>query len=149
MTPSDIPWGYSRTDRKSAAATQNTEDFRLAATLDIARHFTCLLRESDFIAAEGKYRSDDVVRVEPFDEPAWLCCGEEAVRKRDERWREGHIVHTCLIEGPYLNGEQFLVRLRMEVTSKATGNRRLIDKICLYAVAHGKIVAETHYYRKD
>jgi hypothetical protein len=65
MTPSDIPWGYSRTDRKSAAATQNTEDFRLAATLDIARHFTCLLRESDFITAEGKYGSDDVVCVEP------------------------------------------------------------------------------------
>jgi hypothetical protein len=87
-----------------------------------------------------------VVSVEPFDDPAWLCCGKEAVGEKVERWRENHQIHSNVIEGPYVNGEQFVVRFKMEVTSKATGKRMLIDKIGLYAVGQGKIVAETFCY---
>lgn len=146
IVPSGIPWCFSQN-----VLPQNIEheDMRLTGALKIARNVTTLLTRSEFARAETEYYADDVVSVESFDRPAWLCRGKEAVRKKNEQWRKNHVVHSSLIEGPYVNGEQFVIRFKLEVTPKVTGKRVVLDKLCLYAVADGKIVAETVCYLRS
>lgn len=44
------------------------------------------------------------------------------------------------------DGDQFAVRITMDITPKATGERMTLDEICLYTVRDGKIVEERFYY---
>jgi ketosteroid isomerase-like protein len=50
------------------------------------------------------------------------------------------------VEGPYVNGDEFVVRFTMDVTPKATGKRMKMDEVGVYSVKNGKIVAERFCY---
>ena len=55
-------------------------------------------------------------------------------------------IHGVQVEGPYVNGDQFVVRFKMDLTPKATGERRTMDEVGLYTVKDGKIVEERFFY---
>ena len=55
-------------------------------------------------------------------------------------------IHGRSIDGPYVNGDQFVVRFTMDVTPKVTGKRMKMDEVGVYAVKNGKIVSERFYY---
>ena len=71
-----------------------------------------------------------------------VCEGKDAVHKKSEWWRENHEVHGGSVEGPYVNGDQFVVRFTMDVTPKASGKRMKMDEVGVYTVEKGKIVSE-------
>jgi ketosteroid isomerase-like protein len=48
------------------------------------------------------------------------------------------------VEGPYVHGDQFVVRFKMEVTPK-DGKRMNLDEVGLYTVKNGKIVEERFF----
>jgi len=48
------------------------------------------------------------------------------------------------VEGPYVHGDQFVVRFKMEVTPKG-GKRMNLDEVGLYTVKNGKIVEERFF----
>ena len=50
------------------------------------------------------------------------------------------------VEGPYLNGDQFAVRMKMDLTVKESGERITMDEIGLYTVKDGKIAEERFFY---
>ena len=75
-----------------------------------------------------------------------VCNGKDAVQKKSEWWRENHEVHGGSIDGPYVNGDEFVVRFTMDVTPKATGKRMKMDEVGVYAVKNGKLVSERFYY---
>ena len=52
--------------------------------------------------------------------------------------------HNVKVEGPYVHGDQFVVRFKMEVTPK--GKQRMnLDEVGLYTVQNGKIVEERFF----
>ena len=115
---------------------------------EIATDFAAICKTGDFDLAGEKYWSPDVVSVEAFapdgGDPA--AHGIDAVRAKGVWWYENHEVHSVDATGPYVNGNQFIVRFKMDVTFKQTGARMQMDEDGLYTVRDGKIVEERFFY---
>jgi hypothetical protein len=116
-------------------------------TQDIANDFVALLKEGKDHEAAAKYNADSIASHEA-DGPMLLCEGKDAVKKKGEWWVANHEVHSASVEGPYVNGDQFAVRLAYDVTPKMTGQRMQMDEVGLYTVRDGKIVSERFLYGK-
>lgn len=112
----------------------------------LADDFTALCKTGAFDAAGKKYWADDVVSLEAGDGDMARAEGLAAVKGKGEWWAANHEIHGFETEGPYLNGDQFGVIFRMDITQKQTGQRVKMDEIALYTVRGGKIVEERFYY---
>jgi len=95
-------------------------------------------------AAGKKFWSDDIVSCEPMTGDMAVLKGRKAVEGKGEWWYANHEVHNVKVEGPFVHGDQFIVRFKMEVTPK--GKSRLnLDEVGLYTVQNGKIVEERFF----
>ncbi len=112
---------------------------------DIARDLVALCKQGKFAEAGEKYWADDVISVEPMGDNAELK-GKAAARGKGEWWEKAHEVHSAMVEGPYINGNQFVVRFKMDMTIKASGERRSMDEVGLYTIRKDKIVEERFFY---
>jgi ketosteroid isomerase-like protein len=56
------------------------------------------------------------------------------------------VIHGNETFGPYVNGDQFALRFRVDFTIKASGERIQIDEVGLYTVRDGAIVEERFFY---
>jgi ketosteroid isomerase-like protein len=115
-------------------------------TQDIAADFTALCAAGQFDEAGEKYWADDVVSLEAMPGDMARVAGKAAVRGKGEWWNSAHEVHGSKVEGPYVNGDQFVVRFTMDLTQKASGQRMTMDEVGLYTVKDGKIVEEKFLY---
>jgi len=112
----------------------------------IADDFTALCKAGEFDAAGEKYWSADVVSLEAQPGDMARIEGVDSVRAKGEWWYANHEVHSSEVEGPFLNGDQFALIFRMDLTPKATGERGKMDEVAIYTVKDGKIVEERFYY---
>ncbi|RWP67161.1 nuclear transport factor 2 family protein [Mesorhizobium sp.] len=115
-------------------------------TAEMAKEFTELLKQGKNEAAAEKYNADDIVSYEAMEGPMAVCNGKEAVKQKGQWWEENNEVHGGSVEGPYVNGDQFAVRFKFDITPKATGERVSMDEVGLYTVKNGKIAEERFYY---
>lgn len=115
-------------------------------TKDTADAFTALIKTGDFDAVGERFWADDVVSLESGEGPMARVAGKDAVRAKGEWWSANHEVHGFEVEGPFVNGDQFAVVFRMNITPKQTGERVQMDEIATYTVRDGKIVEERFYY---
>ncbi|ESZ73747.1 MULTISPECIES: nuclear transport factor 2 family protein [unclassified Mesorhizobium] len=113
---------------------------------DVAKDFTEMLQQGDHLGAGEKYNADDIVSLEAMEGPMAIARGKEALRQKGEWWQDNHEVHGGSVEGPYVNGDQFAVRFKFDITPKATGERVTMDEVGLYTVKNGKITEERFYY---
>ncbi|MDB5475175.1 MAG: hypothetical protein JWP49_686 [Phenylobacterium sp.] len=117
-------------------------------TQDIANDLVALCREGKFAESGEKYWAEDVVSVEAGapggGDPA--SRGIAAVRGKGEWWAANHEMHGVEVEGPFVNGDQFVVRFKMELTPKATGQRTAMDEMAVYTIKDGKIAEERFFY---
>ena len=113
---------------------------------DIADDITAMLRAGQADEAGEKYWAADVVSIEAMPGDMAEVRGVEGVRAKGEWWTSAHEVHAMEVEGPYLNGDQFAVRMKMDLTVKESGERITMDEIGLYTVKDGKIVEERFFY---
>ncbi len=115
---------------------------------EIAADFAALCKEGKFDEAGEKYWSADIVSVEPGAPPGGdpASHGIDAVRAKGVWWYENHEIHSVEAQGPYVNGDQFIIRFQMDVTMKASGVRVQMDEDALYTVADGKVVEERFFY---
>ena len=75
--------------------------------------------------------------------------GIEAIKGKNEWWLQNHEVHHAEAEGPWPNGDRFIVRFKYDVTGKAgplAGKRVMMDETALYTVKDGKITQEEFFY---
>ena len=114
-------------------------------TKELAKAFTSLCAKGEFDAAGQKFWSDDVVSREPMPGDMAIVKGRKAVQAKGEWWYANHEVHGVKVEGPYVHGNQFVVRFTMDVTPK-TGSRMTMDEVGVFTVANGKIVDESFFY---
>ena len=115
-------------------------------TSELAKDFTDLLKQNDHEGAGEKYNADNIVSYEAMDGPMAVCKGKEAVKQKGDWWRANHEVHGGSVEGPFVNGDQFVVRFKFDLTPKATGQRVVMDEVGVYTVKDGKITEERFYY---
>ncbi len=92
--------------------------------------------------------AEDVSTSEAADWPTFPkeTRGIEIVRQKNRWWSENFAVQRLEVEGPWPNGEQFIVLFRLEVTEKATARKIPITSAVLYTVARGKVVREQCFY---
>lgn len=112
----------------------------------IAKDFVQMLKANDAAGAANKYNADDIVSYEAMEGPMAVCRGKEAVNKKSEWWYGAHTVERFDAEGPFVNGESFAVYYSIDVTVKATGEKRSMDEVGVYKVKDGKIVEERFFY---
>lgn len=95
-----------------------------------------------------QFWSPDVVSVEalPPEGGDAATRGIEAVKAKGEWWYSAHDVHSADAIGPFINGDQFVIRYKLDVTVKETGQRRQMDEDALYTVKNGKVVEERFFY---
>jgi len=115
------------------------------STADVAAKFSEALKAGNFQEAET-FWSEDVVSLEAHDGPMREARGRAAVHAKGEQWIANHDVHNFEAFGPYVNGDQFALRFRGEIVSKATGERMQMDEVGLYTVRDDRIVEERFFY---
>ena len=114
-------------------------------TQEIANDLVALCKAGKFDEAGEKYWADDVLSIEAMGDEA-ESHGKAAARAKGEWWAGAHDVHGVEVEGPYVNGEQFVVRFVMDITVKETGQRNKMDEVALYRLKDGKIAEERFFY---
>ena len=117
----------------------------MTTTQDVATDLVALCKAGKFAEAGEKYWADNVVSVEAMGDNPEIK-GKQAARGKTEWWEKNHEVHSFEVEGPYVNGDQFVVRFKMDMTMKESGQRHKMDEVGLYTVRNGKIAEERFFY---
>lgn len=112
---------------------------------ELAQAFTDLCKQGKFEEAGRQFWSDDVVSLEPMTGDMAELRGRKAVEAKGTWWFENHEVHGVKVEGPYVHGDQFVVRFSMDVTPKG-GKRMSMDEVGLYTIRDGKIAEERFFF---
>ncbi|MEW5687453.1 MAG: SnoaL-like domain-containing protein [Pseudomonadota bacterium] len=111
----------------------------------VAEDLVAMCRKGQFDESGDKYWADDVVSREPMPGDMAEVRGRAGVKAKGDWWTANHEVHEVLVEGPYVSGDQFVVRFKMELTPKG-GQRITLDEVGLYTVRDGKVVEESFFY---
>lgn len=114
-------------------------------TEELARAFTDLCKKGELAEAGNRFWSDDIVSREAMPGEMAEIRGRKGVEGKGQWWYANHEIHSVKVEGPYVNGDQFVVRFTMDVTPK--GDKRVqMDEVGLYTVKNDKITEETFFY---
>ncbi|MGI8742891.1 MAG: SnoaL-like domain-containing protein [Bryobacteraceae bacterium] len=117
-------------------------------TLEVGKKLVELCKQGQNMQAIETLYSPDIVSVEAAsmpDMPAEMR-GLQAVLGKNKWWLDNHIIHSASCEGPYPNGERFIVRFNYDVTSKPAQKRMQMDEMAVYTVNGGKIIREEFFY---
>ncbi|MGI9170216.1 MAG: SnoaL-like domain-containing protein, partial [Caulobacteraceae bacterium] len=112
---------------------------------EIAADLVALCKQGQFNEAGEKYWADDVLSVEPMGDHAEVR-GKAGVKAKGEGFMQSHEIHGVEVEGPYVNGDQFVVGFKMDMTAKDTGQRHAMAETALYTLKNGKIAEERFFY---
>ena len=116
--------------------------------MDIAKKYVELCKtHQNHLIIETMF-SPDIVSVEAGAPPGASAevTGIKAVGEKSKTWMETHEVHSAKVEGPWPNGDKFIVRFTYDVTNKPSGQRFTMDEAALLTVAGDKIVREEFFY---
>ena len=113
---------------------------------EVAAEFTRLCKAGAFEEAGRRFWAEDVVSLEAMGGDMAVARGRAAVEAKSAWWYANHDVHGVEVEGPYVNGDAFILRFAMSFTPKATGERMAMTETALYAVRDGKVVEERFFY---
>jgi predicted ester cyclase len=113
---------------------------------DAIKAFADLLKAGKHEDAAHQFNAPNIVSIEAMEGPMARVEGAAAVKAKSDWWYGAHEVHSVAAEGPYVNGNQFVMRFDMDVTEKATGKRNKGSEIGLYTMNDGKIVEEKFLY---
>ncbi|MDQ2859786.1 MAG: nuclear transport factor 2 family protein [Pseudomonadota bacterium] len=114
-------------------------------TQEIAADLVALCKQGRFEDSGEKHWADDVLSVEfGGDNPE--SRGKAAARAKGEWFMNNHEIHGVEVEGPYVNGDQFVVRFKMDMTPNASGQRMSLDEVGVYTLKNGKIAEERFFH---
>lgn len=112
---------------------------------EIADELIALCRAGKNEEAVSRFYSEEIVSTEAMG-PNPVSKGLEAIAHKGEWFKNSMEVHSATVNGPFINGDQFVVEFNYDVTEKETGKRQNMHEVGVYTVRDGKIVAETFYY---
>lgn len=117
-------------------------------TLEIGKKLVELGKQGKFKEIEEALYAESIVSVEAFAPPGRSAevRGIAAVREKGEQWQANHTVHSFEFNGPWPNGDKFIVWMKFDVTNKPQNQRIVMEEAGLYTVENGKIVREEFFY---
>ncbi len=115
--------------------------------MDIAKKYVGLCKEQKYEAALELFKSD-AVSVEAGAPPGKSpeVRGVAAIKEKGKEWSANHEIHSAKVEGPWPNGNRFIVRFTYDITNKPSGQRVQMDETALFTIEDGKIVREEFFY---
>ena len=118
-------------------------------TAALAEELVSLCRAGRNMEAINNFYSPDIVSIESMGNATMPreSKGIDAIRKKNEWWNENNIVHSAVVDGPFIGDDKFAVYYNFDVTAKPTGKRNSMEEMALYTVKDGKIVREQFFYR--
>lgn len=116
-----------------------------ASPMDIGQALVAMFNEGKFKEIEDAYWAADITSVEGMGvNLAWH--GQEKVHAKNSEWMADHVLHGATAEGPYVGSSGFAVKFRMDVETKSTGQRQVMEEVGVYTVRNGKIAREEFMY---
>lgn len=115
-------------------------------THEVANALVELCKQGENLKAVETLYAENVVSVEDMEGPMARLEGHEAVRGKTLWWFGAHEYHGGNVEGPWVHGNQFVVRFTMDITEKESGKRMNMDEVGVYTVENGKVVHEYFFY---
>jgi ketosteroid isomerase-like protein len=121
------------------------------STLSIAKKYVELCKANKNHEILETLFSRDCVSLEAGAPPGGSaeCRGVQAIAEKGKKWMESHEVHAHAVDGPWPNGDKFIVRFTYDVTNKPSGRRFKLDEAALFTVANDKIVREEFFYAME
>ena len=118
------------------------------SAMEIGKELVALCRQGKNQEAIEKFYSPKIVSVEAAAMPniGQTQKGIEAIKAKNKWWVDNHEIHGGEVNGPFPNGDQFIVQFKFDVTPKHTGKRMTMEEMGLYTVENGKIVKEEFFY---
>lgn len=119
-------------------------------TMTVAKRLVELCTAGKNLQALDELYNPNIVSIEPHsmpDMPARME-GIEAIRGKNKWWFENHEIHGTTIDGPWPNGDRFIIRMGVDITSKTgpyAGKRMQFEEAALYTVKNGKVVQEEFF----
>ena len=118
------------------------------SAMEIGKELVTLCKQGKNQEAIDKLYSPNIVSVEAMAMPNMdqTQTGIEAIKGKNKWWVDNHQMHGGEVNGPYPNGNQFIVQFKYDVTPKHTGKRMTMDEMGLYTVENGKITKEEFFF---
>lgn len=116
---------------------------------DVARDFTDMLRQGQFVAARERFWAADVRSIEPHDLPDGIAAevsGIDAARAKTIRWFGSRRIHDLSVDGPFVTGNQFALFLDMMIEGQPSGADQPFTEIAIFTVRDGQISEERYFY---
>lgn len=111
---------------------------------EIAEHFTELCAEGRLEEAAETYWADDIATYEAAPGDYAETHGKAEALAEALWWAENHEVHDSGIDGPFVNGDQFILYWEIEVTPRG-GARIGMEETILQTVRDGKTVEQRDF----
>jgi len=111
-------------------------------TAELANRLVELCRQGKNMDAVNELYADNIVSIEPAGSRAPHTEGKAAViTKENEFFSMVEEVHSSEVSNPIVAANYFSVTMKMDMTVKGMG-RMVMDEVCVFKVADGKIVHE-------
>ena len=120
------------------------------STAAIAEELVALCKAGRNLDAINSLYAQDIVSVESMgnEQMPQTTKGLDAIRKKNEWWRDNNEVHSARVDGPFIGeDDKFTVYYNFDVTSKPRNQRATMEEMALYTVKDGKIVREQFFYK--
>ena len=120
-------------------------------TLEVGKKLVELCKKGQNHAAMDALYSPDIVSVEAASMPNMPAetRGIAGVAAKGKWWADNHEIHSATTDGPYPNGNRFIVRFQYDITNKPANRRMTMDEMALFTVENGKIVREEFFYTTE
>ncbi len=117
-------------------------------TMDVGKKLVELCKQGKNDEAIATLYSGDIVSVEagapPGKDP--VTKGLDGVKGKSAWWADNHTVHSATVDGPFPNGDRFIVKFVYDITFKPENRRFTMEEMALYTVNNGKVVREEFFY---
>jgi len=116
--------------------------------LEIGKKYVELVKAQKHGILHETLYSRDVISVEAGAPPGQSAeaRGLAAIQEKGKQWMSNHEVHSSKLDGPWPNGNRFIVRFSYDVTNKPSGKRFQMEEAALFTVENDKIVREEFFY---
>lgn len=115
-------------------------------TREVADKLVAYCRKGQFEEAMTELYAPNIVSIEPDGAPHKLAEGIEAVVEKGKQFAEmTEEFHSMDVSDPVVADNFFSCSMKMDITMKGAG-RMVMEEICLYHVADGKIDREEFFF---
>jgi len=114
------------------------------STEDVAMRLVELCKGTEWKKAVDELYANDIVSVEPravANIPAEIQ-GIDRVRGKNDWWEKNMEVHDSKVSGPFVAGDNFVVRFDIDATDKNSKQRMQMSEVGIYTVKDDKVVRE-------